>query len=178
MAAGGDCLERMNCCQGLSEMRKASDAACAAMATIAPLPGSAHSVAAECAVAGIGAFVTTSARSTSLVLCSIWVDPLHRRQGLWQPLLLDLMRHAEGLGVGKAHLELGAGLVTAFGRNSDSRRCLASIGWKPDTVGHYLKFADARHALLNSSPRPVAPPLQPGELPPTLSLSLSLSLTP
>ena len=133
---GGDALERKNHCQGLKEMGKARDA-CSAMAQL--LPVSAHSLTGG-AVAGIGAINEKS--SKALVLCSIWVDPSHRRQGLWQRLLLDLLDEIE------PHvLELGSGLVTAFNCNPGLRRCLESIGWKSDTARGYLQCSDARDAM-------------------------------
>ena len=131
VAPGGDKLERKNHCQGLKEMEVANSSAnprtgtstraCSAMAR--RLPVGAHNLT-DGAAAGIGAIIRWSSKrgcQKTLVLCSIWVDPSHRRQGLWQRLLLDLLDEIE------PHvLELGSGLVTAFACNQNLRRCLVT----------------------------------------------------
>merc|ERR1712086_1211718 len=142
VAPGSDERERLNHCQGMGEMKLAGLRARSAMAR--RLPAGASKLTDE-VTAGIGAIVnlTRGGRKT-LVLCSMWVDPSHRGQGLWQRLLLDLMYETS-----PHSLELGSGLVTAFSCNKKLHKCLVSIGWKEGECprGIILDCSDVRDAM-------------------------------
>ena len=98
VALGSDGFERKNHCQGMKYMEEAessanprtgtSPRACSAMAR--RLPAGASNLT-DGAAAGIGAIIRWSPRrggQKTLVLCSIWVDPLHRRQRIFEIVFL------------------------------------------------------------------------------------------